>query len=52
MQTDNFIPIPQALKVPVQSSENITLISGNGTTFLLSSKPLDTEFDKIFTISD
>ena len=37
---ENFIPQPKSLNIPIYLIDNVSLISGNGTTFLLSSKPL------------
>ena len=49
IQGDSFIPTPQALKIPLNAADNTTIVSGNGTAFLLSSKPLETEFDKFIS---
>lgn len=39
-----IISSPKTLKIPVYLNENINIISGNNTTFLLSSQRLDTNY--------
>lgn len=41
---NEFIPSPIPLKIPIYLGENIKIIGGPHTTYLLSSKALDTDF--------
>lgn len=37
---------PKQISIPINFNESVSVVSGNGTTFLLSSKPLETEYQK------
>lgn len=48
-QNESFIYSPQSLKIPIYLLDSVNIVSGNGTTFLLGSKPLETEYDKFLS---
>lgn len=45
-KTANFLTTPNQLKVPITASENLRIIPGTTTTYLLSGRPLDIDYEK------
>ncbi len=45
MTDEKYIPFPKNLEVPIPcSSDSINIVSSNGTTFLLSTKPMEIDY--------
>ena len=43
---EKLLAQPKQISIPINFNESVSVVSGNGTTFLLSSKPLETEYQK------
>lgn len=43
---NEFIQSPTLLKIPIYLGENIKIVGGPNTTYLLSSKALDTDYER------
>ena len=48
-QNESFICSPQSFQIPIYLLESVNIVSGNCIIFLLSSKPLESEYDKFLS---